>query len=354
LSFQEYFCACYLAERVVSPAFSRKGESSDGTVSRTKLRDWAANAFWRETFVFLFEKLSSERDSGWLDDLAEAAFRDESGDWLAAEYGDDARFAVAARIVGDRHVRLSEPSKEALLDACARRAWSESREPWREPVVLQLLIDAGIACVVRAAGEALDDEGQTFPASASGELATISTSAATRLLIIRDPAFSNLSALAGWSGVRILDVDGVPLSDLSPLAAMTGLKQLSLNNTQVSDLSPLAAITGLTELFLDNSQVSDLSPLAAITGLKQLSLDNTQVSDLSPLAAITGLKQLSLNNTQVSDPSPLAAISGLTWLSLDNTQVNDLSPLAAMIELQIRGTRHIQPRDDSDASSLRG
>jgi hypothetical protein len=89
------------------------------------------------------------------------------------------------------------------------------------------------------------------------------------------------------------------------------LGTLVLGNTQVSDLSPLAGLTGLGTLSLSNTPVSDLSPLAGLTGLGTLSLDSTEVSDLSPLAGLTGLKTLSLDETLVQDLRPLRGVHKL-------------------------------------------
>lgn len=77
LSFQEYFCACFLADRIVSPAFVKQGASSDGSVSRDFLRRWGGESVWRETLVFLFELLS-DRDADWMSDLVDALFGGEA------------------------------------------------------------------------------------------------------------------------------------------------------------------------------------------------------------------------------------------------------------------------------------
>ncbi len=135
--------------------------------------------------------------------------------------------------------------------------------------------------------------------------------------------------------VTELDLSNTELTDVSPLAGLTGLQTLWLHNTQVSDLSPLAGLSGLQTLYLGNTQVSDLSPLARLTGLQTLYLNYTQVSDVSPLAGLTGLQRLRLDFTPVSDVSPLAGLTGLRKLDLDNTQVLDVSPLAGLTGLQL-------------------
>jgi hypothetical protein len=79
----------------------------------------------------------------------------------------------------------------------------------------------------------------------------------------------------------VLDLYGTGVSDLTPLAGLTGLHTLHLSRTDVSDLAPLAALTGLQSLYLYGTGVSDLTPLAGLTGLHTLHLSDTSVSDAS-------------------------------------------------------------------------
>ena len=75
-----------------------------------------------------------------------------------------------------------------------------------------------------------------------------------------------------------------------PAGIAERVTELDLSYSQISDLSPIAGLTGLKTLYLFGTQVSDLSPIAGFTGLKTLGLTGTQVSDLSPIAGLTGLK----------------------------------------------------------------
>jgi uncharacterized protein YjbI with pentapeptide repeats len=77
-----------------------------------------------------------------------------------------------------------------------------------------------------------------------------------------------------------LDFSDEPLTDLSPLAGLSGLQRLDLWGTRVSDLSALAGLSGLQSLDLDGTPVSDVSPLAGLIGLQNLNLVGTPVSDV--------------------------------------------------------------------------
>ncbi len=127
--------------------------------------------------------------------------------------------------IGDRHVHLSESQRDVLIRLCVRCALGEWQEFWRKPVVLPLLIDAGFACVVRTADDnSFSVDMKSLPYRTSLESGTLRVSAETRLVIIRDSAFSDVSALAGLSAARALDLNNTQVSDLAPLAAMTDVK----------------------------------------------------------------------------------------------------------------------------------
>jgi len=162
---------------------------------------------------------------------------------------------------------------------------------------------------------------------------------------------SDLSPLSGMTSLTWLLLQGTPVSDLSPLSGLTGLSLLDLGGTPVSDLSPLSGITGMTTLRVGGTQVSDLSPLSGMTSLSSLALNETQVSDLSGLSGLTGLTDLQLVNTGVSDLSALSGLTGLTTLYLDNTDVSDLSVLSGLTALQ---TLSLSGTPVSDVSPLSG
>jgi hypothetical protein len=353
LSFQEYFCACHLAQRMLSPAYVRSGASSDGTVSREVLCDWAGEALWRETFVFLFEKLSAERDAGWIDDLADAIFPKDAGDSPSRDENDP-RLRLAARILGDRHVRLDQLTRQRLIVPCVTAAWVQHRFN-RTSDLLPLLIEGNLACIARGSGsDVLPGNLEGVPYRTSAELHGLESPTILRLLIVRDRAWSDNSVLSAFPALIVLDLGETQVSDVSPLAALTGLQTLSLDHAQVSDVSPLAKLPGLQTLWLDNTPVSDVSPLAKLPGLQTLSLVGTQVSDVSPLAKLPGLQTLWLDNTPVSDVSPLARLTGLWSLWLDNTPVSDVSPLARLTGLWSLSLDNTPVSDVSPLARLTG
>ena len=175
---------------------------------------------------------------------------------------------------------------------------------------------------------------RTFRCAPDPQASFAALSKGATSLDLSDTAVTDLSPLAGLTGLRSLNLNRTQVTSLSPLAGLTGLHWLTIGSTQVNDISPLAGVTGLQHLYLWAAEVTDLSPLAGLTGLLSLRLGYTRVTDLSPLAGLTGLLSLNLWGTQITDLSPLAGLTGLRSLRLHGKQVTDLSPLAGLTGLQ--------------------
>lgn len=335
LSFQEYFCACYLAECLVSPGYIRRGVSSDQSVSRDSLSKWAGDSGWGEVFISLFEKLSAERDSDWLNDLAEVIWKDSSGAWITGKTSGESRVELAARAALDAHIRLSANLKDELITRCAKYAFEKGLHPWPESTVLALLADAKYACVVLPLVESPNDglHVSGVPHVTMESIGDIASFSNAKLLIAQHVPISDLSVLSGLTQLKFVDLRLTNVADLSPLSGLAKLCELRLQDTKVTDLAPVASLAQLEALLLQKTLVTDLSPLAGLTRLRELGLDETQVTDLAPLSGLAQLAFLYCQNTLVKDISPLARLKNLRWLSLEGTQVTDLSPLAGLARL---------------------
>lgn len=341
LSFQEYFCACFLADRIVSPVFVRKGESSDGSVKEDLLRQWGGEPVWRETLVFLFELLSAERDTDWMDSLMKILFGSEPDTEL-----DRNRATLAARALADRHVRLKQDRQEQLANVCciwAMTDWNKKGYlPKLKLEVLPVLLEAGYAAIVAGpddgrceSRDVREEEDFRLPTRKIADLEEIRHEVQLRVLIVTGGGITDISPLAELTALQGLALVGTEISDIKPLAQLTALRSLDLDGTQVSDIRPLAGLTALQGLSLDGTSVVNLSPLVGLTALKILSLNDTSVVDLTPLVGLTTLKALALINTGVVDVTPLARLVNLQWLFLDRTRVADLTPLTKLTTLQV-------------------
>ena len=207
---------------------------------------------------------------------------------------------------------------------------------------------------------------------------------------------SDLSPIAGLTGLRLLFLHNNPISDISLLRNLN-LTRLVLNGTLVSDLSPVKSLTNLTELVLDDTlvtdlspiaglinlewiafsdgegKISDISPLAGLINLRRVNTWGNPISDLSSLAGLTklevidicganlsnltpltklpNLKELYLAGNGISNISPLAGLTGLTRLGLSDNNISDISPLAGLTNLKWLA---IHENEISDLSSLEG
>ncbi|MFA7242153.1 MAG: leucine-rich repeat domain-containing protein [Sulfuricellaceae bacterium] len=315
LSFQEYFCACHLYERIVSPAYMRDRLPEDAPVTRDKLCAWGHFNTWRETLVYLFEILSAEHGMEWVNDLATTLFG-------ALEEDSDLHGALAAlagRALADRHIRLGRNWKDKLADRCSTAAYWEKfiknkglllSALWKklikgEGLVLSALADAGYAAFVGMS-------------SSDGK-----------------PHKTLYDLGESKSRLRVLIFTGGDSADITQLAGLNYLRVLSLSDTLVADVAPLAGLEKLQYLNLNNTQVADVAPLAGLKNLQVLHLSNTPVADVAPLAGLENLQHLHLNNTPVADVAPLAGLEKLQYLDLSNTQVADVAPLAGLKQLQV-------------------
>ena len=165
---------------------------------------------------------------------------------------------------------------------------------------------------------------------------------------------TDVSALAGLTGLRELDLSGNAVADLWPLADLTDLQVLDLSGNQIADLSALAGLTDLQVLDLSGNQIADLWPLADLTGLRELDLRHNAVADPWPLGYLTGLQALDLSGNQLEDLSALSYLTALTRLNLVDNAVADLWPLADLTGLQVLLLDRNQITDVGTLSPLAG
>ena len=298
LSFQEYFAAHAVKREIMTPKWIKAGESPLGFRSASLL-NWGKRFAWTETFVFLFEMLSSEED--WHDDLRDCVF-------------------------GDKFSHLCDMTDSTLgLNVLASRLARHRRSRFTSSEIVDTIVNKGD--INRIHKLSLSE----FQVS---DLSPISRLTSLQYLSLDGTQVSDLTPLADLASLQHLSLDGTQVPDLTPLADLTSLRFLWLDGTQVSDLTPLEHLTSLRFLWLDGTQVSDLAPLADLASLRLLWLDGTQVSDLTPLEHLTSLLDLSLNRTQVSDLTVLERLTSLWFLWLDETQVSDLTPLAHLTSLR--------------------
>ena len=144
---------------------------------------------------------------------------------------------------------------------------------------------------------------------------------------------TDLSALAGLSGVRELDLSDNAITDLSPLSDLSELEVLDLSGNRIEELWPLAGLPGLVRLNLSDNRIDDIATLSSLTGLEVLDLSGNRIEELWPLAGLTELQRLNLSGNRITDIDMLSGLSGLDVLLLDRNRVADVEVLSPLTEL---------------------
>ena len=177
--------------------------------------------------------------------------------------------------------------------------------------------------------------GTAFPAPLAAVLEAVRESAGTERLDLSSRNLTDVSALAGLTGVVELDLSNNRIADLSPLAGLTGLQVLDLRDNQITDVSPLAGLTELRHLDLSGNRIADLWPLAGLTALERLNLADNRVADIATLAGLSGLRALDLSGNRIEELWPLAGLAALERLNLADNRIEDLWPLAGLSGLEV-------------------
>lgn len=328
LSFQEYFCACYLESCIVRPAFIRNKLSKDEVVTRESLASWGEYYAWLETFVFLFELISAERGADWVEDLASIMFDSQS------EF--DSNIAeLAARLLKNKHIRLDEFWRDRLADGCsviALREWEHLGMSSSSTVLLSLVAQ-GYAHVVSQPREE-EGEDQAIDKYTSS-VAGIFSPEKVRVLIVCQSSenFLGVDSSILFSSLKCLVLDGGNVADLSRIKFSKGLRVLKLRDLPVQEISPIASLKNLEELEVDGLALSDLSAISSLKKLSSLELSGMDVGDLTSVSLLKKINSLTVRRMPVANLDFLSTVKKLGYLVLDTVEVCDLSGLVSIGKL---------------------
>lgn len=291
LSFQEYFCAYYLADCIVKPAFVTNKIPPNSSVTKVKVSQWGQHPSWLETYIFLFESLSAEHGFDWVETLIDIVFVSGRGSNLAS---------LAARLVKNKHVKLPSEARDFLALGCVSAVYGEADyKDAPDSEVFRILLDAGYAAYI--SGEDMLEK------YTSGKLST------TKVRVL-------------------LAVDGVKL-DVDILSQFKNLVALSVINSSV-DLLGVNKKSNLGYLRLRDSDVSNFSEVAFFKNIVSLELRRVEVADISPLASLKKLRVLELEEIPVDDICPVGELRNITYIEVSRLQVHDLSPLGFLAKLE--------------------
>ena len=196
-----------------------------------------------------------------------------------------------------------------------------------EPPLAPLDVEAGVA------EEPTTGTPAPFGPWLSALLAERPAASLTRL-DLPDRGLTDISTLAGLTGLEVLDLHGNELADVWPLAGLANLRRLDLSANRIEDVSALAGLADLEVLLLDGNRVADVLPLALLPQLARLDLSGNRVADAALLAELRSLARLDLSGNRIADANALGDLSGLVWLDLSGNPVADVSPLGRLTALR--------------------
>lgn len=318
LSFQEYFAALYLREQIMHPNWLRKGVASDSRFDRTALLNWTGTNVWRESFVFLFELLSSE--SGWPEVLIEEI------------YGEDdqtLRKRIDETIVEDDQKK--EVSRRCVLLARLIADPHAGIPPGLRPRIHRTCCDVALKAKWWGGNNLIES---VLPILLNSEA---SREATWDCLYDLDPNELSLSGCEYESLIDIgrlrnltsLELAGMSVQDVNFLAPLHSLRHLMLGYVTVESLQNLKELTELCILKLMHCQIKNLMDLCSFSKLSQLVLISMSVDDLTPLASLINLKAVFVRCDAVTDYSPLFGLPNLKYVNIQAPADADLSPLEA-------------------------
>ena len=177
------------------------------------------------------------------------------------------------------------------------------------------------------------------------DLSALAGLSGVRELDLRDNAIADLSPLSGLSGLQVLDLSGNRIADIAMLAMLSGLgglQVLDLSGNRIEELWPLAGLPALQRLNLSGNRIADIAMLSGLGGLQVLDLSGNRIEELWPLAGLSALQRLNLSGNRITDIAMLSGLGGLQVLLLDRNRVADagaLSPLTGLANLGLSENR---------------
>jgi hypothetical protein len=345
LSFQEYFCARYLAGRIMSPAFIKNRQTDDAPVTKEKLSQWSERKLWHETFVYLLELISGERDSDWVEDLLEILFDFTTNDLS------DGHAHLFARILTNRHIHVSPKSKSALASRCVQAAMSEWLGP--DPSVLAALARANHAAIIVTEPRRWQNRFKDLPTREFQTLHKTDSNEDLYILIAHHAPREVMREAARFKKLQSLDLSYSNVADISKIASLKSLRTINLTHTEVKNLEPLTGLDRLSQVNLTATKVTDVLSLSRIPSLKRLNLSATRVQDITPLESLKNLEVLDLSETSVIDISPLRNLKKLFLLKLDGTSIADISVLSKLESLFFLSIKNTPVSDLSALKDLK-
>lgn len=332
LSFQEYFCACHIESSVVSPEFFNTKIKSKAAVSPADFLAWANESHWLETLIFVFEILSSERNSSWINSLVGSIYvnfpkmvpvNDEFG-------------RLAARLLTNKHVKLGHQWINYLADISSvmvYRMWDEQSSH----VVMSAFVSLGYALVIDDADVDEIDSRRRLPRF-SVDYDSIDKSK-VRIFIYRASAPLESAFLAGFTRVFVLDCEDCEYVDISEFDSKY-LTALSVQDSALKGGERINEFKALQSLQLARVRQEGMENTKGNSNITDALLCDVNLSSLNFVAGWKKLYSLDITSIDVSDVSFLKALKEISYLTLERAPVEDVSALSSLKKLEFLSLAH--------------
>lgn len=152
-------------------------------------------------------------------------------------------------------------------------------------------------------------------------------------LTLAQCSLSDITSLAGLSGLKYLDLSYNTLQDLSALRAMTNLETLYLSHNAIKDLSDLSGLSGLMTLNVSYNSIGSILPICSNRNLVNLNVSNNLLEDLADLDLLPALEVLNASYNKLTGITVLGRCTSLTELDLSNNTIEDISSLENLDDL---------------------
>ncbi len=354
LSFQEYFCACYLSDCIVRPAFVTGSIAKDSLVTRDTIAAWAQIPEWLETFIFLFESLSAEHGSEWVDIAVAAVFGDGMGDLSH----------LGARLIKNQHVKLPSLAKDLLASGCINTVFNElDYDADFESDVARTMLETGYAVLLSGETNSESNNLENNPSWAE-KVKILIINEGFNLTAKQLSLFNNLEAistvnatidLAGLSNPEHLDyfrADSTKVINFQKVETLKNLSTLELRNSEIASLAPISKLTQLHILEISNLPILNLNPIEKLTNIHHLRITTLNLSDLNPIGCLKKLESISLSDIPVTDISFVKNLLKLDYVHLSGLPLDNLDSFSTCKKIETLDINHLKVDDLSPISQF--
>jgi Leucine-rich repeat (LRR) protein len=326
LSFQEYFCSCYLESCVVSPSFFEKN-TKKGIVKVADFKTWAESSSWVETLVFLFETLSNERTSSWVTSLAYSIY-DQYPKRVSIS---DGIANLASRLLSNKHVKLPRNWTDylaAIASVDAYRLWDTqaSANP------LAAFLHSGYALAIEDSDTA---SYRSFPPAPQTRGAI--NKADVRILLYRSKNILNADELKQYPNLTVLHCENCSVFDLENSGPWPELQLISVMDSMLKGAELLGSMKRLTALELIRVKQEGINAGPACKSVTEAMFCDVNLESVDFLKGWTKLESLDVTSTDVEDASAIGTLKNLQYLTIDSCRTKNADFISKLTNLEYLG-----------------